>query len=544
MIRPFFIVFLVLLGAAPVWAAADEPIDYNMITRIRTEGFLRSQVMETAAHLTEVIGPRLTNSPQMKAANEWTRDKLEEWGLENAALEPWGEFGRGWSFDRCTVHMVAPHHTPLTALPKAWTRGTDGPVTGKVMKVGISSEKDFEKYEGEIEGKILFVDNPRSVSIDDEPAFTRHDRVDLENIEIFPIPEDTSPGGRKRAIERWRFGKKLHEFYVKEKPLALVELSSRDAGVIRVGGSRSYAVGEDPGPPQLAMATEHFNRIVRLLDRDIEVELELDVSAEFHEDETISYNTVAEIPGAGKKREVVMLGAHLDSWHPGTGATDNASGCSVVMEAIRILKALDVKPKRTIRAILWAAEEQGLHGSRNYVKNHFASRPEHTDPDQLALPSYYRTPTWPIKTTREHENFSVYFNLDNGSGKIRGIYAQGNSAAAPIFEAWLKPFHDLEADAVTLRNTGSTDHISFDAVGLPGFQFIQDPLEYRTRTHHTNLDVYDRLQADDLKQASVIMASFVYHAAMRDDLFPRKPMPEPVPDEEDEDDEEEDDEES
>jgi carboxypeptidase Q len=273
------------------------------------------------------------------------------------------------------------------------------------------------------------------------------------------------------------------------------------------------------------MAAEHYNRICRLLDRKLEVEMEIDVKARFHEDDLLAYNTVAEIPGSDKRPELVMVGAHLDSWHSGTGATDNGAGSVVAMEAMRILRAIGVKPRRTIRIGLWTGEEQGLLGSRGYVGEHFGSRPEPTDPIEKALPRSLRQGVGPLTIKPEHARFSVYFNLDNGTGKVRGVYTQQNASAAPIFEAWLKPFADLGATTVTERNTGGTDHQSFDAVGLPGFQFIQDEADYATRTHHTNMDVYDRLQKEDMMQASAIMASFVYHAAMREERFPRKPMP-------------------
>jgi Zn-dependent M28 family amino/carboxypeptidase len=239
----------------------------------------------------------------------------------------------------------------------------------------------------------------------------------------------------------------------------------------------------------------------------------------------MGYNTIAEIPGTDKKGEAVMLGAHMDSWHAGTGATDNAAGVAAMMEAVRILKTLDVRPRRTIRIALWSGEEQGLLGSRAYVRDHLASRPEPKDPAQQELPSFLRKPTGPLTVKPEHAKFSVYFNMDNGTGRIRGIYAQENAAVVPIFETWLKPLADLGATTVTMRNTMGTDHTSFDAVGLPGFQFIQDDVEYSARSHHSNADVYERLQREDLIQASIVIATFVYHTAMRDRLLPRKPMP-------------------
>ena len=516
-----------LIGlTACVTIAAEEPVDWNVVNLIRDEGIHRSQVMETVQHLTETFGPRITNSPQQRAAAEWAREELASWGLKNSELEPWGEFGRGWSFDKCTVQMITPDSIPLFALPKAWTAGTDGPVRGKAMRITIKSEDDFEKYKGKLAGKILLVDDAREVGIDsDDVVFKRYDLEELCGLEEYTIPPERQSDRYAAYRKRLKLSIAKREFFIEEGVLALIELSSRDAGVIRVTGQRSYGIGEDPGPLQLSMITEHYNRLVRTVDADGEVELELNLQSTFHEENAIAYNTIAEIPGSSKKKEVVMLGGHLDSWHCGTGATDNGAGVAVAMEAVRILKAIGVKPKRTIRIALWSGEEQGLLGSRGYVKNHFATRPEPTDEEQLKLPGWLRTPTWPIETTKEHEKLSAYYNLDNGSGRIRGVYCQENAAVKPIFEAWLKPFEDLGATTVSLRNTGSTDHVPFDRVGLPGFQFIQDQLEYFPRTHHSHLDVYDRLQREDLIQAAMVMASIVYHTAMRDEMMPRKPMP-------------------
>jgi hypothetical protein len=339
-------------------------------------------------------------------------------------------------------------------------------------------------------------------------------------------PVAGQPFDREAARKRFRFQKTLSTFLVAEKVLASVEPSDRDGGIVRVAGGGSRVKGEDPGVPALVMAAEHYNRLSRLLDRKTDVELEIDVKATFHDDDEMAYNTIAEIPGTDKQPEVVMLGAHLDSWHGGTGATDNAAGVAVGMEAVRILKALAVKPKRTIRIALWTGEEQGLLGSRAYAKEHFGSRPDPTDPEEKDLPSFLRKPaSGPVTVKPEHARLSAYFNLDNGTGRVRGVYTQGNVAAVPLFEAWLRPFADLGAATITNRNTGGTDHQSFDGVGLPGFQFIQDEADYSTRTHHTNMDVYDRLQKEDMMQASAIMASFVYHAAVREQRFPRKPMP-------------------
>jgi hypothetical protein len=507
---------------------AGEPVDLEMVTRIRDEGIRHSKVMETLAYLTDVIGPRLTGSPELKEANEWTRDRLTEWGLENATLEPY-EFGRGWSFSRTSVHMLAPREVPLFALPKAWSSPTKGKIRGDVARVKIEGEKDLEKYRGELKGKIVFLDDAREIEPPDSDMFRRYSDDQLTELAAYEMPGGGREDWRKRAEKRWKTGKLIRDFLLEEKALATVEISSRDRGVVRLGGTRAYLEGEDPGVPAIVMVAEQYNRILRLIEDDHEVELEISVDAEFHDDDPMAYNTIAEIPGTGN--EVVMVGAHLDSWHPGTGATDNAAGCAVAMEAVRILKLLGVEPKRTIRIALWSGEEQGLLGSRAYVKQHFATRPESDDPDERTKPRFLREQLWPITTRPEFETLSAYFNLDNGSGKIRGIYSEENAAARPIFEAWLAPFADLGATTVTLRRTGGTDHMSFDAVGLPGFQFIQDGLDYRSQTHHTNLDVFDHLQADDMKQASVIMASFLYHAATREESMPRKPMPRERPDE-------------
>jgi Zn-dependent M28 family amino/carboxypeptidase len=334
---------------------------------------------------------------------------------------------------------------------------------------------------------------------------------------------------RRRGIERAKLRKALNEFMEKEKVVATLEPSGLTNGIIRVSSGGSYTPGESVGVPALVMAAEHYNEVMRLVQDGEKVQIEVDVAARYHDDDPQAYNTVAEIQGTDKKDEIVMAGAHLDSWHAGTGATDNGAGCVVVMEAARILKALGVKPRRTIRFALWTGEEEGLIGSRMYVKQHFATRPENKDPKQKDLPEFFRTETWPIQVKPEHAKLAAYFNLDNGTGKVRGIYAEENAAVRPIFEAWIAPLADLGVTALTPQPTGGTDHISFDRVGLPGFQFIQDPMDYESRTHHTNLDTYDHLHRDDLMQASVVMASFLYNAAMRPEPLPRKPMPREAP---------------
>ncbi len=520
---------LLTLTALPIVPplGAEEPVDLSMMTRIRDEGLHHSEVMETLYHLTDVIGPRLTGSPQAKQANEWTRDQFAHWGLASSHLEGF-PFGRGWSFSSCQVRLTSPHQAVLIAYPKAWTPGTQGVVHGEVMKVKIESEKDLDPYRGKVAGKILLIEDirdPNRPSFPEPPE--RYSKDDLAKLGEFEIREPRD--FRKRAIERYKLRQEVNKFLETEKVAATLETSPRPDGIVVVSGGGSRKPGESTGTTALVLAAESYNEISRLLEHDQPVELDVQVDARFYDDDSQAYDTIAEIPGTDKKNEIVMAGAHLDSWHSGTGATDNAAGSAVVMEAARILKALGVKPRRTIRFALWTGEEQGLLGSQAYVKNHFGGHPENTDPDVKDIPEEYRELRWPLQLKPEHARLSAYFNLDNGSGKVRGIYAQENTAATPIFTAWLAPFADLGADTVTLRDTGSTDHISFDDVGLPGFQFIQDGLDYFTHTHHTNIDTYDHLESKDMMQASVLMAAFLYDAAMRPEPLPRKPLPQEPP---------------
>ncbi len=512
--------------AVPAWAG--ESVDLEMMTRIRQEEFRDSKVMDTLSELTDDIGPRLTGSPNMKRANEWTRDQFTKWGLVNAHLEAWGPFGRGWSEESAVVRMIAPDTAMLFAYPEAWTPGTPGLVRGKVVRARIERKEDFEKYHGKLAGAIVLLGEEHDVKPHDDAEMVRYDEKGLDEIYRYQaaMHHGYQRPSREEMVRMFAFRKQLAQFLAEEKPAVVIKPSSGDGGTIFVGGSRP-AKDSPAAVPTLMMAVEHFGRIARLLERNVPVELEVEVRNKFYgDDESMAYNTVAEIPGSDKKDEIVMLGGHLDSWHSGTGATDNGAGVAVAMEAVRLLKVLGVKPRRTIRIALWSGEEQGLLGSKAYVTEHLAQRKEPAVKDTAdeALPSYMRKARGPIVTKSEWPKVSAYFNLDNGSGKIRGIYTQENAAVRPIFEAWLEPFRDLGANTITMRDTGSTDHVSFDSVGVPGFQFIQDPLEYMSRTHHSNMDVYERAQKQDLMQASAIMAAFVYNAAMRDDMMPRKPM--------------------
>ena len=517
------------LAAGTTLAQPAEPVDLDMVSRIRQEAFHRSQVMQTLGELTEGIGPRLTNSPAMDRANAWARGKLQGWGLARVHDDAFADFGRGWEFGRAGIEMLTPRKLPLYALPKGWTAGTGGVVEGEAIALKLEKAADFDKHRGKLRGKVVFVDELRQYKPGEEPDFHRHDGTTLEDLQAFTVPKDQGDDRAariKRYLERVEFGRQLNAFLAEEGVLATVELSSRDNGIVRTGGGGSRKAGEPVGVPEFAMIAEHYNQVMRALDDGETVRLRLHSDARFTTDaDREGYNTIAEIPGRGAlANEVVMIGAHMDSWHTATGAADNGAGVAVMMEAMRILKAVGAQPRRTIRIALWSGEEQGLIGSADYVERTFAAYPEPTDPEQAALPSFFRSDRGQLQRKPAYDRLSAYFNLDNGSGKIRGIYAQENLAAMPIFEAWLKPFADVGATVVTSRNTGSTDHISFDRVGLPGFQFVQDRLDYFSNVHHTNLDTYDHASPEDLKQAAAIVASFAYHAAMRDAKLPRKPL--------------------
>ena len=524
---------VIILSIVPALCSQErqEKVDLETISRIRYEGFRNSKVMEYASGLMDSIGERLTGSPNMKRANEWTRDQLTAMGLSDAHLEPWGPFGRGWANQYTTVRMTSPDIVPLLVYAKAWTPGTNGVVTGKCIRVNIEKKEDFEKYKGKLAGMIVIFGPDAEVTPITEAPYKRYTDEDLAKTGEYQIPGERPPFRMSEIARRRQFTKDLNQFFADEKVLAVIDHSrgTSGGGTVFVQSGGSYKPGETTTIPQLTMASEHWTRIARLLQQKKDVTLELNVTNTFYDDDPMQYDTIAEIPGTDKKDEVVMLGAHLDSWHAGTGATDNGAGTIVMMEAMRILKALDIKPRRTIRIGLWSGEEEGLLGSQGYVEQHFGSRPPMDDPNMKGMPTLLRRDAGPITVKPDQAKVSAYFNIDNGTGKIRGVYMQENEAVAPIFEQWMRPFKDLGMTTLTMRNTGGTDHLSFDAVGIPGFQFIQDPIEYETRTHHSNMDVYDRLQPEDLKQISVIVAGFVYDAAMRDQMLPRKPIEKPLP---------------
>jgi hypothetical protein len=495
-----------------------------MVTRIRQEGLRNSKVMEIAHGITDGIGGRLTGSPNMKKANDWTRDKLTEFGLSNAHLEAY-KFGRGWVSEGCVVRMISPDAQQLYALPGAWSPSTNGVIRGKVVKVKLEAKEDLEKNKGKLAGAIVLTSEPREFKPNDKAALERYDEKELEAVSEYEIPAARDDSRRAGFATRREFRKLLAQFAIDEKIAAIIINPTGEAGVFHVQGTGTWLDDEPSGVPTVGLAPEHYARISRLLDDKKDVELEIESPSHYIDNDPTQWNTVAEIPGSDKKGEIVMMGGHLDSWHTGTGATDNAAGVAVMMEAARILKSLGVTPKRTIRIALWSGEEQGLLGSKAYVEEHFAKRAEPKDPEQAKLPAFLRTDKGELTVKPEQAKVSAYFNVDNGSGKIRGIYAQENAAVAPIFASWLEPLKDLGATTVTMRNTGSTDHVSFDDAGIPGFQFIQDEVEYRALTHHTQWDTYERLQRADLMEAAVVAATFIWETANRPEMLPRKPLP-------------------
>jgi len=518
------VLMLVPVAAQP----PAEKIDYDAIYRIKDEGFARSKVMEIESWLTDVYGPRLTNSPNYRKAGDWAVKQLSEWGLANVKLEPWGPFGRGWSNDKLYAQALTPTPFPIIGYPKAWTSGTNGLISGEAILADIQSDEDYAKFKGKLRGKFVFITALREVLPSLTPLGHRYTETELTDLESETDSRGRGgrggraggPGpqggpGRQAGPGRQQFGgsslAKRMQFFKDEGALAVIDASARgDGGTVFVGGAQGVSrdPGTDAGLPQVTLAIEHYGRLARAMEKGVPVTLEMDIKNTFSDDNPQSFNVVADIPGTDKAAEIVMLGAHFDSWHAGTGATDNAAGSAVMMEAMRILKQSGVKLRRTVRLGLWGGEEQGLLGSRAYVTEHFANRA-----DMVLKP--------------EHGRFAGYFNVDNGTGAIRGVYLQGNEAVAPIFEEWMKPLHNLGMTTLTIRDTGGTDHQSFDAVGLPGFQFIQDPVEYDTRTHHSNMDVYERIQEPDMKQNAVIVAAFVYNAANREEKLPRKPLPRP-----------------
>ena len=529
----------------PLLVIAQERVDLNVIHKIKAAelgagggmfgggggGRGPSRVMDIVYSLTDRYGPRLTNSPQFRAAGQWAAGQLKEWGLSNIQLEKWSSDMPGWQCTYFAGSMVEPVYQALIGAPVAWTGGTNGAVTGEAILAEIQTPADMDKFHGKLNGKIVLTSPVLEIPFPTTPLAHRY--TDAELAELVPeiIPTGGGRGGRGGLAagqpqmtmeERQAFQGRMRTYLKDEGVLLTVTATARgESGTLFGGGAQTSTRNPNgtstrvpletltSSQPQVSITAEHYNRIARLLEHNVPVKLQFDIRTQF-DPNTDSFNVIAEIPGNAKKDELVMVGGHFDSWHYGTGATDNGAGSAVSMEVMRILKSLNLKMDRTVRMALWSGEEQGLLGSRAYVKEHFA--------DPAAM-----------KPTAEHDRLSGYFNIDNGTGRIRGVYLQGNEMMRPIFEAWFAALKDMTEGVVTIRNTGGTDHQSFDAVGLPGFQFIQDPMDYDTRTHHSNMDVYDRIQQGDMEQMAVIEAAIVYNAATRPDKLPRKELPAPTP---------------
>jgi hypothetical protein len=546
----------------PVVAAAQarEPVDLAVLARIREEGMQRSQVMEHIIWLSDIYGPRLTGSPTIQQAADWTMGQFRKWGLSNVHLERF-PFGKGWSLQHFSAVMTEPQVQPIIGLPQSWTRGTNGPVTADVVLAQISTEEDMNQWRGKLRGKILLTQPARAVRMLEGPIVLRMTPEMIREAEAMPAPRGGGAGGRGGrgaaagdsaggrgvgaagggrgggAAAGGRGGRggggggpsladRIAQFYNDEGVVALFDRGGNsdmsaggsdlswqtqrtDGGTFFVGsgGSRDSTAGR--GVPEVTLAVEHYNRMVRILERGIPVKVALDIRTRFHDEtQPNGFNVIAELPGTDLRDEIVVIGGHFDSHHGGTGATDNATGVAQMMEAVRILQAVGVRPRRTIRLAFWGAEENGLIGSRVYVQQHLATR----DSAQRLV------------TRPEYDRTSVYFNSDNGTGRFVGIWLQSNEAVRPIFEQWIAPLRDLGVTVLGPRSVASTDHASFDNVGIPAFQFMVDRLEYNSRTHHSNMDVVDRVQPDDVKQAATVAATFAYLAAMRDEKLPRKPV--------------------
>jgi len=538
----------VCLFAAALSLAAQDRVDLGVVDRIKTEAFERSKVMDHLYQITEVRGPRLTGSPGFDEAAKWAAERLGEYGIQNVHLEHWGPFGKSWTVQQSSVELIEPRYVSLDAAPLAWSSSTNGPVSGDLILAPLrASYRDGPKkvrqeidawkaqWTGKLRGKIVLLNVAKIPRQQTNPQFRRYTDADLHDMSLAPTPaakvtaknltdltwpEDPDELGKLMASLPNALMEQIYDLYdsvasergafLAKEGVAGVILEDDRAheGMVFAEAAGSFKSAEQAAPPTFVITAEQYDRIARAVDKKQPVRIRLNLKAATSDRDVGGANIVGEIPGGDKKDEVVMIGAHFDSWHTATGATDNGAGSAVMIEVMRILKALNLSMDRTVRIGLWSGEEQGLFGSRAYVKEHLA------DPATMHV-------------TADHAKFDGYFNLDNGSGKIRGVYLQGNEAMRPVFETWLAPFRDLGVTTVTIRNTTGTDHLSFDAVGLPGFQFIQDPLDYGTITHHSSMDTYDHAIPEDLMQASAVIATVVYEAANRKEMLPRRELPKP-----------------
>lgn len=515
------LLFLTVLFCLTGTAFSQDKADDKINAIIRKQGLEQSKVMDHAFYLTDVYGPRLTGSDMTDRAVAWAVEELKKMGMQNVHTESWGPFGRGWELKHFEMHNVAPTYYPIIGYPKAWTGSTNGMVTGEVIYVDANTDEELAKYKGKLKGKLVLLDTLREVKEWFEPSATRREAENLLDMANADIPNQMGRGNFPRRFQTGAaFAGKIWDLINEEQPLAVLDRSFKgDLGTVFVSGARAkqgMRVQDKDAVviPQVTISVEQYNRMFRQIKSGIPVKVSLELKTAYTNPEGMEYNIIAEIPGTDLKDEVVMFGAHFDSWHSATGATDNAAGSAVMIEAARILletiKESGIPPRRTLRLALWTGEEQGLLGSRAYVNKHLVTRDTFNNIREIKP---------------EQGKISAYYNLDNGTGKIRGVYLQGNSEVSPVFRTWLNPFKDLGATTLTLQNTGGTDHLSFDGVGVPGFQFIQDEISYGSKTHHSNMDTWDHLLADDLKQAATIIASFVYHTAQRNEKLPRKTQP-------------------
>lgn len=509
----------------------NPTVNMEVVQKIIEEGTERSRIMEFASWLTDVIGPRLTNSPQMYRANEWTKETLQSFGLDEVWLHEWGPFGKGWELNRFAVHAHSEYGSfPIIGYPKAWSPGFDEVVRGEVIYLRLDSERDFDYYRGKLTGKFVMIEEPATPQQGWDPVARRNSDerlLQLANATQRIVQQTGPTTPNVVALARQQAAYERAQFLFEEQPLAIIDQSYRGwGGQVAIAGatlpsSPDIPWTERPRPheidapmpiPQISFAREHYGRIFRMLEKGITVELEMDLKASFQTENLMAHNTLGIIRGTDPEigDELVIIGAHLDSWHTGTGATDNAAGSVVMMEAMRILSAIGVQPRRTIKIALWSGEEQGLWGARHYVQDYLAEIEGNIFQSNR------------IRPKEMYDMVSAYYNVDNGTGQIRGIFLQENEALRKLFRTWMIPFEDWDVGTVSWISVGSTDHVPFDRVGIPGFQFIQDPIEYFTLTHHSNMDTFERLIPQDLMRNAMIIAAFAYHTAMLDERLPRK----------------------
>jgi hypothetical protein len=516
---------LIVLPLVLVAPAAAQPADD--MNRVIDQGLNHSQVMQTAEYLADRIGGRLTNSPAMRQAEAWTQQQFRSWGLKNVRKEGF-VFGRGWSIQSSSVRMTSPRIIQLTAIPVAWTPPTKGTITAPIVVAPIKKERDFATWKGKLSGKIVLVTLPTDGSEPAEAPFKRLTPEDITKLDKYRQPT-YEPENVERYVRRVAFRAKLDAFLKTEGAVAWIREAYRDGKLVH-GEGYMYRVGQTAALPGIEVAAEDYRRLARLAKTGPAPTLEITSNVTFDDSDVNAYNVIAEIPGTDGSGQYVMCGAHLDSWIAGDGAADNGAGSATVMEAARILAATGVRPKRTIRFALWAGEEQGLLGSLAYVEKYLATRAPAPGPEdgiEQFMRWRYR---FPITPRPGHDKLVAYFNIDNGSGRVHGIHAEGNVAAVPLLKDWLTPFSGMGASSVVSSPTGGTDHVFMQAVGISAYQFIQDPLDYESRVHHSSIDTFDHLKAEDLRQASVVLAGVLFEAANSAKTLPRMPVPtKPVP---------------